>query len=163
MLLTPLVVEKHLALDGVLYDGFADEGSTLLISRSCCYRSLQGVVSSARIAVGKDSDLPQQVVGNDHWVAPEASFFILQSAIEEGNDLVGRERREHVDLGTGKQGRVDLKRGVLGSGANQHYVAALHVGQECVLLRLVEAMDLVNEEDGTAAIAPVLLGSGHDV
>src|SRR5271157_5380953 len=99
MLLTPFVVEKHLALDGVLDDGFGDEGSTFLVSGRCGYRSLQGVVSSARIAVGEDSDLPQQVVGNDDWLAPEASFLVIQGAMEEGDDLVGRERREHVNLG----------------------------------------------------------------
>src|SRR5215470_6894057 len=148
MLLTRLVVEKHLALYGVFDDGFGDDGSTLLVSGCCGYRGLQGVVSGARIAVREDSDLPQQIVRNDHWLAPEALFLILQGAIEEGDNLVGRKGREHVDLGTGKQCRVDLERGVLRGGADQHHVATLHIGQEGVLLSLVEAMDLVNEEDG---------------
>ena len=35
--------------------------------------------------------------------------------------------------------------------------------QECVLLRLVEAVNLVDEDDGARAILPRALGVGHDL
>ncbi len=57
---------------------------------------------------------------------------------------------------------IDLERRVLRRRADQHDVAGLDVGQERVLLRLVEAVDLVDEEDGAARhLAPGLLGLGH--
>ena len=46
----------------------------------------------------------------------------------------------------GKQGRIDFKRGVFGGCANEGDHAALHMGQKGVLLRLVEAMHLINEQ-----------------
>src|SRR5262249_54673150 len=51
---------------------------------------------------------------------------------------------------------VDLERGVLGGGADQHDCALLHVGQEGVLLRLVESVDLVDEQHGRPPAARAL-------
>ena len=48
--------------------------------------------------------------------------------------------------------RVDLEVRVLGGGADQRDQARLHHGQQRVLLRLVEAVDLVEEQDRAAAV-----------
>ena len=56
---------------------------------------------------------------------------------------------------------MSSKRGVFGGGADQADGAALDVGQEGVLLRLVEAMDLVDEEDGARVEAGGLLRRDH--
>ena len=58
---------------------------------------------------------------------------------------------QHEDLRARQQRRVDLERRVLGGRADQHDVAGLDARQEGVLLRLVEAVDLVDEDDGAAA------------
>jgi hypothetical protein len=63
---------------------------------------------------------------------------------------------EHA--GAREQGRVHRERGVLGGGADQRDRAALHVGQERVLLPLVEAVDLVDEQRGAALVEALLLG-----
>ena len=56
-----------------------------------------------------------------------------------------------------EQGAVQLERRVLGGGAHQGDGAVLHVGQEPVLLRPVEAVDLVDEEErALAGLAPPL-------
>ena len=55
--------------------------------------------------------------------------------------------RELVDLRAREQGRVDLEVGVLGRRADQGHQPLLDGGQERVLLGLVEAVDLVEEED----------------
>ena len=73
-----------------------------------------------------------------------------------------RERLQHEHLRPRQQRRVDLERRVLGGGADQHDVAGLDARQERVLLRLVEAVDLVHEDDGAApGAAPAVLGRGH--
>ena len=57
------------------------------------------------------------------------------------------ERLQLVDLDAREQGGVDLEVRVLGRRADQRHEALLDRRQERVLLRLVEAVDLVEEED----------------
>ena len=47
-----------------------------------------------------------------------------------------------------EQWSVDVKAGVVGCGTDQANMTGLDIGQEQILLRLVEAMQLVNKEDG---------------
>ena len=49
-------------------------------------------------------------------------------------------------LAARQQGRDHLKRGILRGGADEDQGAVLHVGEEGVLLRLVEVMDFVDKE-----------------
>ena len=58
-----------------------------------------------------------------------------------------RVRLELVDLRAREQRRVHLEVRVLGRRADQRHEALLDAGQQRVLLRLVEAVDLVEEED----------------
>ena len=58
-----------------------------------------------------------------------------------------RVRLELVDLRAREQRRVDLEVRVLGRRADQRHEPLLDPGQQRVLLRLVEAVDLVEEED----------------
>ena len=73
--------------------------------------------------------------------------------------LVLAERPQLVDLRPGEQRRVDLEERVLGRRADQRHQALLDGGQQRVLLGLVEAVDLVEEEDGPAPVAAPLLGA----
>ena len=82
----------------------------------------------------------------------------VRARLKEGDDLRFGERLQGVDAAAGEQRGVEFEGGVLGGGADQADGAALDVGQEGVLLRLVEAMDLVDEEDGARAEAGGLLG-----
>ena len=68
------------------------------------------------------------------------------------------ERAQLVHAAAREQRRVDLEVGVLGGRADQHHQPLLDRGQQRVLLRLVEAVDLVEEEDRALAarVAPVL-------
>ena len=68
------------------------------------------------------------------------------------------ERVQLVHAAAREQRRVDLEVGVLGRGAHQHHEPLLDGRQQRVLLRLVEAVDLVEEEDRALAArgAPVL-------
>jgi len=59
-----------------------------------------------------------------------------------------RQALEHVDATAGEEGRDDLEGRVLGGRAHQDDRAVLDVREEGVLLRLVEAVDLVHEEHG---------------
>ena len=70
-----------------------------------------------------------------------------------GERLVG-ERLELVDLRPREQRRVDLEVRVLRRRPDQRHEPVLDRRQERVLLRLVEAVDLVEEEDRALTCAP---------
>ena len=57
------------------------------------------------------------------------------------------ERVQLIDPAAREQGRDDLEEGVLCRGAHEHHEPVLDGRQQRVLLRLVEAMDLVEKED----------------
>ncbi len=73
-------------------------------------------------------------------------------ARHDDSDLLIGERLEAVDPHPREERRVDLEVGVLGGRADEHHGAVFDVGQQRVLLGLVEAMDLVDEEEGPAAV-----------
>ncbi len=83
----------------------------------------------------------------------------MQVAADEGEgpfenalDLAVAERFEDEDVTAGEQRGDDLERGVLGGGADEDDRPRLDVGEEGILLRLVEAVDLVDKDDGPPAL-----------
>ena len=72
-------------------------------------------------------------------MAPSARF-------EQRFERLRSERAKDEHAGARQQRRVELERGILGRRADQRDRAVLHHGQEEILLRAVEAMDLVDEE-----------------
>lgn len=82
--------------------------------------------------------------------------------LEDGDDVVRRELLEHEHAAPREERAVDLERGVLGRGPDEDDAPLLHEGQEGVLLRLVEAVDLVDEDDGPeSGLAPFLALAHH--
>ena len=69
---------------------------------------------------------------------------------------------EHEDLAAGKKSAVHLEGRIFRGRAYEDDAALFHEGQEGVLLRLVEAVDLIHEEHGAPAVLPVLLRLLHD-
>ena len=72
---------------------------------------------------------------------------------DDPRDRLRRQGIEDHDLAAGEQRAVQLEGRVLGRGADQDDVAGFDVRQEDVLLRAVEAVDLVEEEDRALARA----------
>jgi len=92
----------------------------------------------------------------------QAARFIRQRAPQDRFDRVRAEGLQDEDLRAGQQRGVHLERRVLRRGPNQDDVAGFHAGEEGVLLRLVETMDLVDEDDrSTAHPPPAILRRRH--
>jgi len=69
---------------------------------------------------------------------------------------------QHIDAGPREQGVVEFERGVFGRGADKNQRAVFHIGQEGILLGLVEAVHFVDEQDGPPAVLHrLLLGDLH--
>src|SRR5690606_24212177 len=99
-----------------------------------------------------------------HPRVAEAAVGEGERALDDGADVLLAERVEHVDAGAGEQRGVECEGRIFRRRPDQDDRSSLHVGEEGVLLRLVEAVDLVDEEDGLPALADAaLLGLGDDL
>src|SRR3546814_8596528 len=65
---------------------------------------------------------------------------------------------QHQHLRPAEQRGVEREAGVFGRGADEHDRAALDEGQEAVLLRTIEAVYLIDEQQGALARRRHLLG-----
>ncbi len=83
---------------------------------------------------------------------------VLHRLIDHGEDIQLLQPFEQIDPGPGEQRVVQFKRGVLGGGTDEGDGAVFDVGQEHILLALVEAVHLVHEQDGAHPAPAVLLG-----
>ena len=94
----------------------------------------------------------------------EPALRVLERPPDDRADLVVGQRLEAPDAHPRQERGVDLEVGVLGRRADERDRAVLDVGQQRVLLGLVEAMDLVEEQDRPRAVQgePFLgLGDGR--
>ena len=129
-------------------------------------RALEDVERRPGVAAGERDEVLEGVVGEaDAAVRPERprqpALLVGERPADDGSDLVVGQRLEPPDAHPRQQRRVDLEVGVLGRRADQRDRPVLDVGEERVLLGLVEAMDLVEEEDAPRAVeVESLLGLG---
>src|SRR5664280_2909835 len=80
-----------------------------------------------------------------------------RGAAQHRCQLLGGQGLQCIHAQAREQRAVDLERRVLGGGADQRQQALLHRGQQRVLLGLVEAVDLIEEQHRlpAAGVAPV--------
>ena len=161
VLLTLFVVEEHAALHGLCSERLSDDGFTAACGEVCC--DLQGVECGAGVAAGVGSDSFHCGFFCRNAGSAKTADGICEGAVEQSDYVGFGERDEGVDAATGEERGVDLKGGILCGGADEAYGASLNIGQEGVLLGLVEAMDLVYEEDGAGAEAGEFFGFDHDL
>jgi len=162
VVLVPLpVIQKCSLLEGVLNGGQGNEALAVLL-RGGKGGHLQGIESYPGIPTGHEGQVLQGLLVYLHPIPPEAPLFVRQGPLHEGLNLQFGQGVEGEDTGAGKEWRDNLKGGVLGGGPDEGDGALLHMGEHGVLLGLVEAVELVHEEDGLlAGEAPPLLGLLH--
>ena len=80
---------------------------------------------------------------------------------KQPDDLLRRESVQHVNLHPRKQRSDHFERRIFGGGADQHDISGFDVRQKGVLLRAVEAMHFVHEDDGAPAVATRAFGLRH--
>ncbi len=88
----------------------------------------------------------------------------LQRSENDLTDMLLPKWLQDIDLNSGEQLRRQLKARILRRGPDEGDHPLLHPRQKGVLLGLVEAVDLVTEEDRPPALQPLpLLGLGNDL
>ena len=83
--------------------------------------------------------------------SPVTAFRIVEGLIDDGLQVFFRQRAQHIHAGAGQQSVVQLEGGILGGGSNEAESAILDMRQKGILLRLVETMHLVDEQQRAPA------------
>lgn len=156
MALLRLVVQRGALLDVVGERGGVQRSPGLGLGEGV---ELFGHVEEvAAVAVGHGDQGVAGVVVQGQSVAGE-----VLGAVEERGQRGFVEALEDEDLGPGQEGAVEFEAGVLRGGADQDDRAVLDVGQEAVLLGAVEAVDLVDEQQGALADGAPAACGGEDL
>ena len=163
MLFSAFVVQQRTPLDRLL-DVLNVDVAAATDDRSGRDAELEDVQRGARVAIGVDRHRVQRSIIDCKRLLSVSALRVGDCPAENRLDFLGDEAAQHEDLGARQQRRVDLERWILGRRADEHDVAGFDAGQKRVLLRLVEAMDFVDEDDRSAAGGPSqALGVGHDL
>ena len=130
-------------------------------------------IALAQLGIDHDLQDIQQFAGISAAVAEERlrlpdldlallqHLILAQRAVEELLQVGDLEGLQHEHLAAGQKGSDHLKGGILRRGADQHDGARFHGAQQGILLRLVEAVDLIDEEDRRARLGEERLGLGR--
>ena len=148
VLVAGLVVEDRLALHRVL--GVGDRDRPAVAARRGLARELERVERRPRVAARARGEEGDRVVVDRRRRRTRRASSARRSSPSTSAAL---ERVQLVDLGAGEQRRVDLEVRVLRRRADERDQPLLDRRQQRVLLRLVEAVDLVEEEDRRAPAA----------
>ncbi len=162
------VVVERLALDRILRDGERELDRCLRGGgtgrRSCQTADRIGILShdgphadfqrrqrSPGVAITDVGEEIERVLMRVHRPAAEPALPVTESALEQQLDLCRRQRLEREDLAAAQERRVDREERILRRRADQDDAPFLHIRQQHVLLRAVEAVQLVHEQDRAPA------------
>ena len=158
VLLALLVVLQHALLHRIgghfFVDVFFAVGGKLR-------RHFQRVVGAAAVAAGVAGHQLQRVVIRGDFHCAEAALLVLKRLAQQLRNRLVAQRLQYIHAAARKQCGDDFKRWILRGRANQPDRAPLHVRQKRILLRLVEAVNFVHEQNRARVHLRGLLGSGH--
>ena len=156
MLVAAPVVVNALALDRLLGEG-AREAHRPLVGGQDAH--LERGQRPPGVAVADLGEKVQRLVRHLDGHLAQSAFCVRQGAEQQGADGLPVERLEAEDRASAEQRAVDGEERIVRRGADQDDPPFLHVGQQNVLLRAVEVVDLVDEQDG-ARPAGLQFGAG---
>ena len=131
-------VVVRVVLGAVVFDILRDR-----LGEGC--RGLQRGQCPSRITRGQPDERVARIRSEDH-AAPETTW-VGDRAIDQHPEVVIGERLQREQQGSRQQGRDDGEGGVLGGRGDEHDPAVLDAGQQRILLRLRETVDLVEEQN----------------
>ncbi len=145
MLLALLVVEQDALLQSFSRDFPGDAGLRCLRETRRYFETVEGM---ACVSVGVAGEQFERFMVGFEMKSAEAALLIRERAFEQGEDLLIGKRAQRIDAAAGEQRGDDFEGRIFCCRSDEADGAALDVGKKGVLLRFVEAMNLVDEEDG---------------
>ena len=82
------------------------------------------------------------------FIMAQAAFGVGQRAPQQFQQVLFRQRLQLENLRARDQRRIDEEKWIMRRRADQPHHSAFHVRQQHILLRLVEAVNFVNEQNG---------------
>ncbi len=153
VLFAGFVVQEDFSLEEIL----EERDRKIFFERNMRNSRFKSRERPSRVAVGKASQPFEGIFVHRH-PCRQSSRWICQCPLHQKNQVFFGERRQDDDTEAREQRAVQLEGGILGRGAHEHDVPRLDEREKRVLLRPVEAMDLVHEEQRASAPA---LGAGR--
>jgi hypothetical protein len=148
-------------------DGVGDEVgaySQAIWRRRRQHGDFQRAKRTSGVAVGDLSQEFERVVVNRCFVLTESAATIRQRAVNDGLDFIDREWLKLKDAAATDQRVVHGKKWIGCRDADQDYDTLFDVGQQCVLLRAIEAMNFIDhKERGPAARSHLVSGLLKDL
>ena len=156
-------IVKERLFGSALLQSFARYGDGAVVGHIAVeHRHLEGGQRGARVAVCEYGDRFDKIVRDLDLLISEPAR-ISHRAVQQRAQVVLGKRLQHKDFAPRKQRAVHLERGVFGGCADEDYAAFFHKRQESVLLRLVETVYLVYEQNRALAETAVFLRLFHDL
>ncbi len=115
---------------------------------------------AAHVAVCSLGDRAQRGLGDLQFQCTESALLIVQRTLERSDDRLDRHRIHHMHAATREQRGIQLERGILRRRPDEQDDAFLDMRQKRILLRLVEAMHLVDEQHAALALGEIDFGFG---
>src|ERR1051326_54574 len=106
--------------------------------------------------------MPPRVLVELDIVISKAALLISECAVDQLFELLHVERLESKNLRARHQRAVHVKERIVCGRANQTEISGLDIGQKNVLLRLIEMMDLINEQDRPLPRSPATIRRRSD-
>jgi hypothetical protein len=156
MLLAALVVTETRAPERIYDCLFSHAPLAFSAGRSGLYRRFERRQSDAGVTARSVRDALEQFFFDARMQASEPALFVRECAAQERHHVVNSERFEREDAAARQQRADDLEGWILRRRAYECDRAVLDGGQQRILLRLIEAMNLVHEENRPTAFALLL-------
>ena len=158
VLVSRLVVQEGALLEGLFEGGQGDPSHSVGVRLRGGDSQLQAVEGDARVAVRHGHEVAHGLGRQLRLQRAQTPVGVAEGALGDEAKLVVLKLPQGEDTGPREQGSDDLKGGVLRRRADEDNRAVLDVGEDDVLLGLVEAVDLIDEEDGALGVhGPPLL------
>ena len=161
MLLAGLVVQQGLFGDA-LFERLGCDRDGVAVRIAVEHDHFECGQRGARVAVCEIRNRLQHIRLDIYLLAAEAAW-VGERAGEQGSEVGSGQRLQDEHLAARQKRAVNLERRVLGRCADQDDAPFFDKGQEGILLRLVETVDLVHEHDRALAKASVILRLLHDL
>ena len=144
--LAVLVVGKGVLLQPLLHDAVGDGDRAVR-------RGIDDQLEDVQQLAGVAAAVTQQGIRLVQVDMPFLQFRVLRHRpVEQRQQVVLLQRLKHIELAAGEQRPYHLERRVLRRRPDERHRPLLHGAEQRVLLRLGEAVDLVDEEDRRGGI-----------
>jgi hypothetical protein len=142
------VINDRLFLDALLGRPKIKVNDSVAAGRGGQCRDFKGIQRLARVAVGHLGQMPQGRFVRLNSEVAQTALRIRQGAPQQFQRILLGQRLQLEDLRARHQRRIDEEKRIMRRRADQPHHAALDIGQQDILLRLVKAVNLVNEQNG---------------